>query len=117
MSAVLHGGVMNEGALLMPQFVNNERQSLKHLGQNFESYGPHFLLRIDLDQVTEEDTATAELLIHEYLSEGLDQNITTVGNALHMRDALTDLWFLMPIDNQVKLISQKISDTYYYNYR
>ena len=108
---------MNEGALLMPQFVNNERQSLKHLGENFESYGPHFLLRIDLDQVTEEDTATAELLIHEYLSEGLDQNVTTVGNALYMRDALTDLWFLMPIDNQVKLISQKISDTYYYNYR
>ena len=101
----------------MPQLVNNERQSLAHLEQNFDSFGPHFLLRLDLEQVTEQDTATAQLLVHEYLSEGLDQNVTTVGNALYVRDALTDLWFLMPIDQQVKLISQAIPETYYYSYR
>ena len=68
--------------------------------------------------MTEEDTATAQLLVHEYLSEGIDQNVTRVGNTLYLRDALTDLWYLVPIDNQVKLLTQSgVGNTYYYSYR
>ena len=108
---------MNEGAILMPQFVNNQRQTIGHLSENFASFGPHLLFRMDLEKIVDEDTATAELLVHEYLAQGLDQNLTTVGNTLYFRDLLTDMWYLMPIDQQINHISQKVPETYYYNYR
>ena len=113
---VMLGGVQNEGSFLMPQFINNDRQNIKHLAENFDQFGAHVFHLTNLDQTTEQDTATADILREEYISPGIDTNLTTVGNTLHFRDLMTDLWYLAPIDLQVKLLSQH-NDVFYYNYR
>ena len=90
---------------------------MTHLAGQFDHFGAHALLQTQLDNVTEHDTATAEILRTDYLSKGLDTNLTTPGNALHFKDLLTDLWYTVPIDQQVKQISQKVPSIFYYNYR
>ena len=67
------GGTENECACLMPQYLNEGGWKLKLWAQNFDQLGPELLLGIAPEDVTEEDSATANILRIEYMNEGMRQ--------------------------------------------
>ena len=64
------GGTENECACLMPQYLNEGGRKLKLWAENFDQLGPELLLGIAPEDVTEEDSATANILRIEYMNEG-----------------------------------------------
>ena len=65
------GGVENELACLMSQFVNEDGWKLKKFADEFDQIGPEFLLGLAPEEVTDEDTATANIIRIEYMNEGI----------------------------------------------
>ena len=64
------GGVENELACLMHQYINEGGWKLKKFSDNFDQLGPELLFGVSPEEVTEEDTATANILRIEYLNQG-----------------------------------------------
>ena len=64
------GGTENELACIMGQYINEGGWKLKKFEDNFDQLGPEFLLGVAPDDVTEEDTATANIIRIEYLNSG-----------------------------------------------
>ena len=64
------GGTENECACIMGQFINEDSWKLKKFADNFDQLGPEFLLGVAPDEVTEQDTATANIIRIEYLDKG-----------------------------------------------
>ena len=64
------GGTENELACTMHQYINEDGWKLKKFADNFDQIGPEFLLGVAPDDVTEEDTATANIIRIEYLNAG-----------------------------------------------
>ena len=64
------GGVENEMACTMAQYINEDGWKLKKFADEFDQIGPQFLLGIAPDEVTDEDTATANIIRIEYMNEG-----------------------------------------------
>ena len=54
----------------MHQYINEDGWKLKKFADNFDQIGPEFLLGVAPDDVTEEDTATANIIRIEYLNAG-----------------------------------------------
>lgn len=68
------GGTQDEGAMYMPQFIN-DLDKLKDLNSDFDNQGPVLLLGIDEDEVTEHDSATINLILREYLTGIVQQSL------------------------------------------
>ena len=68
---IIMGGVENELACLMPQYINEDGWKLKKLADGFDQLGPEFLLGLAPEEVTNEDTATANIIRIEYMNEGI----------------------------------------------
>ena len=64
------GGVENELACTMHQYVNEDGWKLKKLEDEFDEIGPQFLLGLAPEEVSEEDAATANIIRIEYMNEG-----------------------------------------------
>ena len=64
------GGVENELACTMHQYINEDGWKLKKLADEFDEIGPQFLLGLAPEEVTEEDSATANIIRIEYMNEG-----------------------------------------------
>ena len=64
------GGVENELACTMHQYINEDGWKLKKLEDEFDEIGPQFLLGLAPEEVSEEDTATANIIRIEYMNEG-----------------------------------------------
>ena len=64
------GGAENELACTMHQYVNEDGWKLKKLEDEFDEIGPQFLLGLAPEEVSEEDTATANIIRIEYMNEG-----------------------------------------------
>ena len=64
------GGVENELACTMHQYINEDGWKLKKLEDEFDEIGPQFLLGLAPEEVTEEDAATANIIRIEYMNEG-----------------------------------------------
>ena len=54
----------------MGQFINEDARRMKELSDNFDQLGPEMLLGVAPDDVTEEDTATANIIRIEYMNKG-----------------------------------------------
>ena len=65
------GGVENELACLMHQYINEDGWKLKKLADEFDQLGPEFLLGLAPEEVTDEDAATANIIRIEYMNEGI----------------------------------------------
>ena len=74
------GGTENECACLMPQYLNEGGWKLKLWAENFDQLGPELLLGIAPEDVTEEDSATANILRIEYMNEGMIQSSDELSN-------------------------------------
>ena len=64
------GGTENECAVIMNQYINEDSIKLKKLADNFDQLGPELFFGIAPEEVTEQDTATANIVRIEYLNKG-----------------------------------------------
>jgi hypothetical protein len=60
------GGTKDEGAMYIPQFLSNPDR-LEDVNADFDLQGPILWLGIDEDDVTEQDSSTANIILREYL--------------------------------------------------
>uniref|UniRef100_A0A0K2TJB1 Carboxylic ester hydrolase n=1 Tax=Lepeophtheirus salmonis TaxID=72036 RepID=A0A0K2TJB1_LEPSM len=113
---LLMGGTSEEGAMFSPEFFKNDEEKFQELNENFDITGATLLMGIDEADVTDEDSATVNIINIEYLDS---DNITySSENILKLVKMLTDVHFLGPIDKQVQLFANSShGPIFYYNYR
>ena len=63
------GGTKDEGAMYMPQFLNDPDR-LEDVSTDFDLQGPVLWLGVDENDVTEQDSASANIILREYLPGG-----------------------------------------------
>ena len=63
---VIIGSTKDEGAMYMPQFMNDPDR-LEDVNADFELQGPVLWLGVDENDVTEQDSASANIILREYL--------------------------------------------------
>ena len=109
------GGTRDDGNLLLPQFILDP-DLMEQVNKDFDAKGAVLLLGVDEDDVTEEDSATAQLIRTEYL-DGFHSNFT-MDNFKKIGKMFTDVNFLVSIDEEARLFADKMDHpVYYYNYR
>ena len=60
------GGTKDEGAMFMPQFLNDPER-LEDVNSDFDLQGPVLWLGVDENDVTEQDSASVNIILREYL--------------------------------------------------
>ena len=80
---IIMGGVENELACLMHQYINEDGWKLKKLADEFDQLGPEFLLGLAPEEVTDEDTATANIIRIEYMNEGILRFCIVITSCVH----------------------------------
>ncbi|QQP50730.1 Carboxylic ester hydrolase, partial [Caligus rogercresseyi] len=94
---ILIGGTSEEGALFTPKLFANDGEKFVEISENFDILGSTLLMCIDEADVTEEDSATANIINIEYFNK---ENITySSENIDKLIKMLTDVHFLGPLDN------------------
>ena len=63
---IILGGTKDEGAMYIPQFLSNPDR-LEDVNSDFDLQGPILWLGVDEDDVTEQDSSTANIILREYL--------------------------------------------------
>ncbi len=109
------GGNKDEGCFFLPQFLL-EKEVMDEVNDDFDTHGPPLILGVDPDDITDEDSATANIIKNEYL-DGLHSNFTK-DNMKRIGRMYTDVLFLAHIDVEAKLFAENMDEpVYYYNYR
>ena len=109
------GGNSDEGCMYMMQFLVNE-ELLEEVSEDFDNIAPQLFLGVDDDDVSEQDSATMNLIKHEYL-DGLHTNFTK-DNWKRIMNIFTDMLFLIPVDHQAMLFQEAQQfPVYYYRYK
>ena len=67
---IIIGGTQNECGCIMGQFINEEAKRMKELADDFDQLGPEMLLGVAPDEVTEEESAVANIIRSEYMNKG-----------------------------------------------
>ena len=112
---IMIGGNTNEGCMYLVQFLANEER-FEEVAEDFDNFGPQLFLGLDEDDVTEQDSATANLIKNEYL-DGLHTNFTK-DNWKRISDIFSDVLFLVPTDQQARLFQDSMEHpVYYYRYK
>jgi carboxylesterase type B len=108
------GGNTNEGSMYMVQFLLNE-ELFQEVAEDFDTQAPILMLGVDEDEITEEDSATCNLMKNEYL-DGLHTNFTK-DNWKRISKLISDVLFLVPIDFQTRLMRNSMTENiFYYHY-
>lgn len=112
---MIMGGTKDEGAMFMPQFLNNP-ELFDTVRDDFEVQAPVLFLGVDEDEVTEEDSSSANIMRLEYF-DGLDNKFTEA-NWKKLQKWFSHVHFLAPIDLQMRMIRDNMDEPiFYYNYR
>ncbi len=102
----------DEGAMFLPQFLNNLERMSK-MGSDFDKLGPVLLMTMDEHAVTEEDSKVANMYRKRYL----DANFTRE-NALGISRMMGDVRYTGPIHMGVDVLRKTShKPVYYYMYR
>lgn len=108
---IILGGNEDEGCINIVQFLL-EPELFKSVHENFETKGPKMLLGISDEDVTEEDSATAQLIKNEYL-DGLHTNFT-FDNWQRISKMFSDVNYLVPKDLLARSLVEKSHQPVFY---
>ena len=101
------------GSLYLWQFLLQEKL-FEEVNENFDLKGTHLILGLQEDEITDEDSATANLIKMEYL-DGLHTNFTK-DNWQRIAKMLGDVIYLVPIDIEARSLAEN-SDRPVFYYR